>query len=102
MRRQIYQKSSASHVMLETAEPNSNNKLLLLVFMKKIKNSYSFHHYQATLNNTTWLINSGASRHMTGFKNNLSNLIERQSDLEVTIGDDASYPVIGTLYQFLH
>ena len=33
---------------------------------------------------------------MTRFRNNLSYLIERQSDLEVTIGDYASYPVIGS------
>lgn len=47
-------------------------------------------------NSTTWLIDSGASRHITGFRSNLSNLIERSTNLEVTIGDDASYPVRGS------
>lgn len=38
--------------------------------------------------NDTWLVNSGASKHMTGYKNYLSTLIERESHQKVKLGDD--------------
>eukprot|EP00253_Pinus_taeda_P033040 PITA_33040 len=42
-----------------------------------------------------WLIDSGASRHFTGSKEALSNLIEKETNLEIILGDDATYPVKG-------
>eukprot|EP00253_Pinus_taeda_P032179 PITA_32179 len=42
-----------------------------------------------------WLINSGASRHFTGYKEALSNLIEKETNLEIVLGDNAKYPVKG-------
>ena len=42
-----------------------------------------------------WLINSGASRHFTGYKEALSNLIERETILEISLGEDATYSVKG-------
>ena len=33
----------------------------------------------------TWLIDSGASRHMTGYKENLSDLVEKESHLQVVL-----------------
>ena len=41
----------------------------------------------------TWLIDSGASRHMTGYKENLSEVVEKYSHLHVVLGDDANYIV---------
>jgi len=38
------------------------------------------------------LIGSGASRHFTGYKEALSNLIEKKINLEIILGDDATYP----------
>jgi hypothetical protein len=35
----------------------------------------------------TWLIDSGASKHMTGHKNTLSILIEKDSPHKVSLGD---------------
>ena len=42
-----------------------------------------------------WLIDSGASRHFTGYKKALSNLIEKETILEIILGDDTTYPVKG-------
>jgi len=41
------------------------------------------------------LIDSGASRHFTGYKEALSNLIEKDTNLEIILGDNATYPVKG-------
>eukprot|EP00253_Pinus_taeda_P002410 PITA_02410 len=42
-----------------------------------------------------WLIDSGASSHFTGYKEALSNLIEKDTNLEIILGDNATYPVKG-------
>eukprot|EP00253_Pinus_taeda_P032333 PITA_32333 len=42
-----------------------------------------------------WLIDSGTSRHFSGYKEALSNLIEKEAILEIILGDDATYPVKG-------
>lgn len=41
------------------------------------------------------MIDSGASRHFTGYKDVLSNLIEKDTNLEIILGDNATYPVKG-------
>eukprot|EP00253_Pinus_taeda_P027737 PITA_27737 len=38
---------------------------------------------------------SGASRHFTGYKEALSNLIEKETNLEIILGDNSTYPVKG-------
>ena len=48
-----------------------------------------------THDNDTWLVDSGASKHMTGYKNYLSTLIERESHQKVKLGDDYKYPIKG-------
>ena len=40
-----------------------------------------------------WLIDSGASRHFTGYKEAISNLVEKKTNLEIILGDNATYPV---------
>eukprot|EP00253_Pinus_taeda_P031615 PITA_31615 len=42
-----------------------------------------------------WLIDSGASRHFTGYKEALHNLIEKETNLEIVLGDNMKYPVKG-------
>ena len=39
--------------------------------------------------------NSGASRHFTGYKEALLNMIEKETNLEIILGDDATYFVKG-------
>jgi hypothetical protein len=43
----------------------------------------------------TWLIDSGASKPMTGKKNNLSCILEKKFSHKVTLGDDYQYPIKG-------
>eukprot|EP00253_Pinus_taeda_P027685 PITA_27685 len=41
-----------------------------------------------------WLIDSGASRHFTGYKEVLHNLVQKETNLEIVL-DDMKYPVKG-------
>jgi hypothetical protein len=43
----------------------------------------------------TWLIDSGASKHMTGQRDILSCLSEKKFSQKVTLGDDYQYPIKG-------
>ena len=43
----------------------------------------------------TWLIDSGASKHMTGQRDILSSLIEKNFPHKVTLRDDYQYPIKG-------
>ena len=43
-----------------------------------------------------WLIDSGASKHMTGFKESFINLSEHESPHKVKLGDDYQYPIKGS------
>jgi hypothetical protein len=45
--------------------------------------------------NDTWLIDSGASRHMTGFRDHLTNLVEKETNIHVVLGDNSRYNVKG-------
>lgn len=42
-----------------------------------------------------WLIDSDASRHFNGYKEALSNMIEKETNLETIHGDDATYLLKG-------
>jgi hypothetical protein len=52
---------------------------------------YSVH----TLEDDMWIIDSGASRHMTGDQARLSNLNENKTSYKVELGDKNTYPVKG-------
>ena len=41
------------------------------------------------------MIDSGASKHMTGFKESLSCLEQKESPHKVLLGDDSQYPIKG-------
>ena len=43
-----------------------------------------------------WLIESGASKHMTGFKESFEKLSEHNSPHKVKLGDDYQYPIKGS------
>eukprot|EP00253_Pinus_taeda_P007311 PITA_07311 len=49
-----------------------------------------------------WLIDSGPSRHFTGYKEDLSNFVEKKTNLEIILGDNATYPVKGIGIVTLH
>jgi hypothetical protein len=42
-----------------------------------------------------WLIDSGASRHMTGYRKHLTDLVEKESCMHVVLDDNARYIVKG-------
>jgi hypothetical protein len=42
-----------------------------------------------------WLVDSGASKHMTGFRNSITNLTKKSSSLQVEHGDDSKHVVKG-------
>eukprot|EP00253_Pinus_taeda_P016725 PITA_16725 len=42
-----------------------------------------------------WLIDSGASRHFIGYKEAPSNLIEKETNQEIVLGDNSNYSVKG-------
>eukprot|EP00253_Pinus_taeda_P013641 PITA_13641 len=42
-----------------------------------------------------WFIDSGASRHFTSYKEVLHNLIDKETNLEIVLGDNMKYPVKG-------
>jgi hypothetical protein len=46
-------------------------------------------------NDDTLLIDSGASMHLTIFRDHLTNLVEKETNLHVVLGDDARYNVKG-------
>ena len=48
-----------------------------------------------TLEDDMWIIDSGASRHMTGDQARLSNLNEKKTSYKVEFGDKNTYPVEG-------
>jgi hypothetical protein len=55
-------------------------------------------HYSAltgTIEDDMWIIDSGASRHMTGDQARLSNLNEKKTSYKVELGDKSTYPVEG-------
>jgi hypothetical protein len=55
-------------------------------------------HYSAltgTIEDDMWIIDSGASRHMTGDQARLSNLNERKTSYKVELGDKSTYPIEG-------
>ena len=43
----------------------------------------------------TWLIDNGASKHMTGYKGSFSELVQKDSPHKVKLGDDYQYPIKG-------
>ena len=48
------------------------------------------------------MIYSGASRHFTEYKEALYDLIEKDTNLKIILGDNATYPVKGTRTMTLH
>lgn len=63
-------------------EDNSNGFLFISALSRNVP-----------MDSDTWLIDSGASRHITDYQEHLSDLVE--SNLQVIIGDDACYSIRG-------
>lgn len=48
------------------------------------------------------MVDSGASRHFTGYKEVLSNLVEREMDLKIILGDNFTYPIMESGFVSFH
>ena len=48
-----------------------------------------------TIEDDMWIIDSGASRHMTGDQVRISNMNEKRTSYKVELGDKNTYPVEG-------
>jgi hypothetical protein len=46
-------------------------------------------------NDDIWLIDNGASRHMNGYRDHLTDLVEKETSLHVVLGTNARYNVKG-------
>ena len=55
-----------------------------------------------TIEYDMWIIDSGASRHMTGDQARLSNLNDKKTSYKVELGDKTTYPVRGRIWISLH
>jgi hypothetical protein len=42
-----------------------------------------------------WLVENDASKHMTGFKNNIVNYMDKNFNVKVELGDDGTYDIKG-------
>eukprot|EP00253_Pinus_taeda_P006149 PITA_06149 len=43
----------------------------------------------------SWLVDSGATHHFSGYKEVLSNLVERETKLNIILGDNSTHPMKG-------
>jgi hypothetical protein len=70
---------------------------------EKTKEEYSSEEYvlisaltgTVTHGSDTWLIDSGASKQMIGYKESLSHLVQKESPHKVKLGYDYQYPIKG-------
>ena len=50
----------------------------------------------------SWLVDNGASRNFTGYKEVLSNLVERDTNLKIILGDNSTHPIKGSSFISFH
>lgn len=43
----------------------------------------------------SWLVDNGATHHFSGYKEVLSNLVQRETKLKIILGDNSTHPVKG-------
>lgn len=75
-------------------QPNNQEAHINEVDDKENKEEFIFFYVLSSnipTDGDTWLIDSGASKHITGYKNQLIDLTEKESNLHMVIGDDAQY-----------
>jgi hypothetical protein len=92
-RREEYNRKKNRHHAHEVEDEEPPTKML----RERIKDyvSISALSGSVTPGEDTWLIDSGASKHMTGQRDILSCLSENKFSQKVTLGDDYQYPIKG-------
>ena len=71
---------------IEIMQQKLNQNILLVSFLSISSSADSF---------DSWLVNSGASKHFTHYKEALSNIVERETNLNVILGDNSTHQVKG-------
>jgi hypothetical protein len=92
-RREEYKRKNKRHHALEVEDEEPSAKML----REKIKDYVliSALSGSVTPREDTWLIDSGASKHMAGQRDILSCILEKNISQKVTLGDDYQYPIKG-------
>jgi hypothetical protein len=78
------------HVIFEVLDQGMTN----YQSTKDMSETISLLHYSTltrTIEDDMWIIDSGASRHMTGDQARLSNLNEKKTSYKVELGDKRTY-----------
>ena len=70
----------------ESEDSSSEDEYVLISSLKR----------NITHGSDDWLIDSGASKHMNGFKESFVKLSEHESPHKVKLGDDYQYPIKGS------
>jgi hypothetical protein len=102
------EEDSKPQLPLKRLNPKRSLKEDKLGLPPKSKNNKEYYLISALSGTITkleeiWLIDSGASRHMTGFKQNLANYHDKKFKAKVELGDDGTYDIKGfgsTSFQF--
>ena len=76
--------AALAEVKIENNEKTDKENYAFIVALSSELNS----------NHSTWILDSGASRHISGFKDKFDTLSNHEAE-EVTIGDNSSYPIKG-------
>jgi transposase InsO family protein len=99
----IQMRPSSAHLLAIPEDRNVRVEVLDLSMTshqstEDMSETISLLHYSAltrTIEDDMWIIDSGASRHMTGDQARLSNLNEKKTAYKVELGDKSTYPVEG-------
>ncbi|XP_059069262.1 retrovirus-related Pol polyprotein from transposon RE1 isoform X1 [Cryptomeria japonica] len=96
---QCYRCDKCGHYVANCPEKGKQATFAKVKKSRKENDSENYVLYSALTSHTSnksnsWVIDSGSSRHITGFREILDSMIEKD-DEEVTIGDDSSHPVRG-------
>jgi hypothetical protein len=84
-------------VATEEAKPRRRQTMTATKEQEQQKECYLISALSGTITKSEeiWLIDSGASRHMTGFKQNLANYQDTKFKAKVEMGDDDTYDIKG-------
>jgi hypothetical protein len=105
-RRGIFQASVATEEDKPQEEPQRRQTRAATKEQEQHKEYYLISALFSTITKSEkiWLIDNGASRHMIGFKQNLTNYQDKKFKAKVEIGDDGTYDIKvfgSTSFQFL-
>jgi hypothetical protein len=99
----IQMRPSSAHLLSPSEDRNVRFEVLdqgmtCYQSTEDMSENISLLHYSTltgTIEDDMWIIDSGASRHMTGDQTRLLNINEKKTSYKVDLGDKSTYPVEG-------